>query len=240
MTLDEMIQIKKEKGYSIAQIADSTKLPMGTLQKIFSGTTKSPRYETRQSLEAFFNHKLQSKGEYTIEDYYALPDDQRAELIDGDLYNMGAPSVNHQAIAGEVYFQLKSQLRNGKGCIPFIAPLDVQLDCDDKTMVQPDVFILCDQSKREDQKIMGAPDFILEVISPGTSRKDYTIKLGKYIEAGVKEYWIIDSDRKKLIVYDAKEEGIPEVHELTGILGLHLYDGKITIDLDAVAREIIW
>ena len=126
-------------------------------------------------------YSTKKQGEYTLEDYLAIPDERRVELIDGVIYDMSSPLGHHQIIAGQIYFHLVSYI-SGKGgpCIPFIAPIDVQLDCDDKTIVQPDVLILCDRSKYTPQRIVGAPDFVVEVLSKSTREKDMFLKLNKY------------------------------------------------------------
>ena len=189
MTIEEMKRIKKEKGYSYAQIARMRKVPLGTVQKVFSGETASPRYDTLMALESFFMgedmegsllreeaavYKVNRRqGEYSVEDYYALPEDKRVELIDGVFYDMSAPSFVHQRIGGEIYRQIANFIFENRGsCIPLMSPVDVRLDCDDKTMVQPDVVLLCDQGKIMKWGIMGAPDFVLEVLSASTKRKD--------------------------------------------------------------------
>lgn len=198
MNLEKMKQRKQELGYSNAKIAELTGVPLGTVQKIFSGETASPRYTTLLALEqVLFNYKdtfsstvhetvapylTKKQGEYTIEDCDRLPEDVRTELIDGVLYYMSAPTIAHQAIAGYIYSHLFNHIRSNVGqCLPMIAPLDVELDRDNKTRVQPDVLIVCDRSKIINRCVYGAPDFILEVLSPSTKRKDMTIKLNKYI-----------------------------------------------------------
>lgn len=133
------------------------------------------------------------QGSYTLEDYFALPDEKRVELIDGVFYDMGAPTTPHQIIGGTVHAKLLDFIFGKKGtCLPFIAPTDVQLDRDNRTIVQPDVMIVCDRSKITTQRIFGAPDFVMEVLSPGTKTKDIFVKTGKYKNAGVREYWIVD------------------------------------------------
>ena len=181
MKLEEMKQQKKEKGYTYAQMAELSGVPLGTIQKIFCGETESPRYETLMALEKIFSeddcvretaaYEVDRQGSYTLADYYALPEDQRVELIDGYFYDMTAPVPLHQLIAGEVYRQIANYIMDHDGdCIPLISPVDVQLDCDEKTMVQPDVIILCDRDKMKDKNIYGAPEFVLEVLSPSTRR----------------------------------------------------------------------
>lgn len=175
------------------------------------------------------------KGEYTLEDYYNMPEDRRVELIDGVIYDMAAPTPLHQLIAGAVYAGIRTFIReNGGDCIPFIAPADVQLDCDSRTMVQPDVFILCKRDKLKRFGIYGAPDFVLEILSDSTRKKDMTVKLAKYMEAGVREYWVIDPEKRLLIVYIGEEEGIPRLYPLQGDVGMDLYDGKLRIDLNEI------
>lgn len=186
------------------------------------------------------NPPEKKQGEYTLEDYYALPDERRVELIDGVIYDMSAPTPLHQLIGGEVYTAIRKYIEEkGGSCLPFYAPVDVRLDCDDKTMVQPDVLILCDDAKKTKRYIMGAPDFCLEVISESTRRKDYIKKLQKYTDAGVKEYWIIDPFRKVLLVHHWKDDYAPHMYPLQGEVGLALYDNELLIDLDTIADLIV-
>lgn len=182
---------------------------------------------------------LRGQGEYTLQDYYALPDDRRVELIDGHFYDMAAPSLIHQQITGFVYAQIRNFIeKNGGDCISPITPVDVQLDCDNKTMIQPDVLIVCDPKKVRHFGVLGAPDFVLEVISPSSKEKDMLIKLAKYMEAGVKEYWVIDSERKVLVVYLAEERGMPCIYPLQGTVGIQLYEGRLQIDLGKIDEMI--
>lgn len=153
--------------------------------------------------EAAVSYDIEKKdGEYTLEDYLALPDDIRAELIDGHLIYMDAPTTTHQGIIAELYFQISSYIRKKKGaCKALFSPLDVRLDDDDKTMLQPDLIILCDGSKDDGKRINGAPDFVAEVVSPSSIKKDYLIKLNKYWNANVREYWIIDPKKQTVSTY---------------------------------------
>mgnify|MGYP000438242551 FL=1 len=133
-----------------------------------------------------------------MEDYYALPEEQRVELIDGVIYDMSAPTSVHQLLGTEILLVLKDYIRKQHGrCVLIASPIDVQLDCDDKTMVQPDVIVVCDREKIQNRCIFGAPDFVAEVLSESTRKKDLVLKLNKYMTAGVREYWLVDPDRKK-------------------------------------------
>ena len=249
MTIQEMKEKKREKGYTYVQMAELSGVPLGTIQKIFSGETESPRYDTLQALEQLFTeipavqegtfYQADRNGSYTLDDYYALPEDQRVELIDGYFYEMLAPTFGHQTIGGEIYRQIANYIMDkGGSCRPFIAPVDVQLDCDERTMVQPDVGIVCDPDKIKRFGIYGAPDFLVEVISPSTKKKDYTKKLAKYMEAGVREYWILDPAQRKLLVYFFESEVYPVIYGLDQPVPVGIYNGDLTIDFSNIAKWI--
>jgi Uma2 family endonuclease len=140
---------------------------------------------------------------YTIEDIYALPEGTRAELIDGQIYYMAPPSRRHQKIAGKLFAAISHYIdSNGGSCEPYIAPFAVFLNEDDKNYVEPDISVICDTSKLTDKGCDGAPDWIIEIVSPGSRRMDYFIKLFKYRTAGVHEYWIVDPAKNFVIVYN--------------------------------------
>ncbi|MCL2754680.1 MAG: Uma2 family endonuclease [Oscillospiraceae bacterium] len=160
---------------------------------------KSPKSDDRENIR------------YSYEDYAAwqLAEGERFELIEGVPYAMAAPNLAHQDIAGEIYSQLRSFLR-GRNCRAFIAPVDVCLNAKgnkDKDVVQPDVFVVCDPNKRKTGKyINGVPDFVVEVLS-ANYRHDMLVKFDKYRKSGVREYWIIDPERKtvqKFILNDGQ------------------------------------
>lgn len=254
MTIEEIRTRKEELGISAAALAELAGIPLGTLQKILSGETRCPRYATRLALEKVLGNPQnillkestaeygaagsaqKKQGEYTLEDYYAWPEDQRIELIDGVIYEMLAPTFIHQRFAFHFAHLVQSYIdKKGGSCIPMVSPVDVKLDCDNKTMIQPDALILCDKSKIRKWGIEGAPDFILEVLSDSTRKKDLSIKHRKYLNAGVKEYWILDPRDKRLYVYDFRDEGIPGVYPLTGEVGVRIYNEELKICLDDLA-----
>ena len=183
--------------------------------------------------------RKRGQGDYTLDDYYRLPDDRRVELIDGVIYDMSTPLFVHQIIAGKMYILVNDYIRKKGGkCLPLMSPVDVCLDCDNKTMVQPDMIILCDKDKIKRWGIMGAPDFVLEVLSDSTRSKDCTKKLQKYTDAGVKEYWIIDPKKRQLIVYDYINGDFPVHYHLDQKVGMALYNGDLKIDLKEIAELI--
>ncbi len=130
------------------------------------------------------------KEKYTYQDYCTWPDEERWEIIDGIAYDMSpAPTPKHQNVAGSFYFSLRSALQ-GKKCTPFISPIDVVLS--EYDVVQPDVIVVCDPSKITEKNIQGAPDFILEVLSPSTSKKDRWTKKELFEKHGVREYILVE------------------------------------------------
>lgn len=171
----------------------------------------------------------------TLDDYLALPDDLRVELIDGVFYDMAAPTSGHQAISGYIHkLLLDHVITKGGKCLPLMSPLDVQLDQDDYTVVQPDVVIVCDREKFRNGRVFGAPDFIAEVLSPSTRKKDMFLKLKKYSEAGVREYWMIDPLRKAVIVYDLEKEALPALYGFEDRVPVRIWNGECMIDFAAI------
>ena len=255
MTIQEMKQRKKELGYSNSQIAELSGVPLGTVQKVFSGATSSPRYETLRALEQVLKNTpslhanliqeskvpylTKKQGEYTLDDYYQIPDEYRVELIDGVIYDMSSPTSAHQLIAGLIYAKLLTYVSGKNGdCLPVISPIDVQLDCDTRTMVQPDVIIVCDRDKVINRCVYGAPDFVLEILSPSTRKKDMVTKLNKYMNAGVREYWLIDPDKKIVLVYDFEHDNYPVIYGFDSKVPVAIWDNDCTIDFKEVYEYI--
>ncbi len=258
MTIEEMKQKKRELGYTNEKVAELSGVPLGTVQKIFAGITLAPRYETLQALEKIFRPKtdfyggssssvcestapyhVKKQGEYTVEDYRALPEDQRVELIDGVLYDLSSPTCPHQMIQLDIGRQLADYIDSKQGpCVPFIAPADVQLDMDDKTMVVPDVFVVCDRSKITRSHLLGAPDLIIEILSPSTWRKDAYLKLEKYALAGVREYWLVDPEKLKIMVYDLVQENLAQLYTFGDQVPVMIFDGDCKIDFARIYERM--
>ena len=150
---------------------------------------------------------LPKKQDHTIEDIYALPDGQRAELIDGKMYMMAPPKTIHQRISGILHAAIYQYIKAQKGsCEVFTAPFAVFLNKDNKNYVEPDISVICDKDKIDDSGCNGAPDWIIEIVSPSTQHTDYGIKLFKYRTAGVKEYWIVNPLTRTINIYDFQDE----------------------------------
>ena len=155
-----------------------------------------------------------TKKGFTYADYLTWPDDERWELIDGEAYNMTpAPTTRHQNIVYNISFILKSKLLN-KSCRPFVAPTDVVLS--EYDVVQPDVFVVCDEKKITEDNIQGAPDLIIEVLSPATALKDKREKKNLYEKYGVKEYIIVDPAAQYVERFLLEEGGLYVKSEIFG------------------------
>ncbi len=150
---------------------------------------------------------LPQKQDYTVEDIYALPEGQRAELINGQIYNMAPPSTTHQRIVTRLSSLIDSYIQQKHGsCEVFVAPFAVFLNDDNRNYVEPDISVICDKNKLDDHGYHGAPDWIVEVTSPNAPQRDYGIKLFKYRTAGVREYWVVNPQKKTVMVYDFESE----------------------------------
>ena len=255
MTLSEMKERKKELGYSYEQIADWSGIPLSTVQKVFGGVTKAPRYDTLRAIEEVLTDRTtmtiretaiqygrpieKRQGEYTVADYYAWPEDERIELIDGVIYDMGTPTIVHQDIILEIAFHLKKYVKENKvKCKVVVAPLDVQLDCDDKTMVQPDIMIICHEDIITKKNLFGAPDLIVEVLSKSTRKKDMGIKLAKYINANVREYWVVDLEKESVIVYDIEDDIQTTVYTFENQVPVGIWNGECVVDFAEVKEYL--
>ena len=150
---------------------------------------------------------LPQKKDYTIHDIYALPEGTRAELIDGQIYYMAPPTRRHQEIVGSLYRKIADYIdAKGGTCKSYTSPFAVFLNNDEKNYVEPDISVICDKNKLTDKGCNGAPDWIIEIASPGSRRMDYFTKLFKYRTAGVREYWLVDPDKSRILVYNFETE----------------------------------
>ncbi len=167
---------------------------------------------------------LPEKKTYTTDYIYSLPEGQRAELIDGQVYNMAPPSRIHQKLVMEMSASIREYIRdNGGGCEVYPAPFAVFLNADDKNYVEPDISVICDKSKLDDRGCNGAPDWIIEIASPTTSALDYGVKLFKYRTAGVREYWIVNPMKDSVMVYDLEHNASTNQYNFDDIIPASIY-----------------
>ena len=178
---------------------------------------------------------------YTYKDYLAWPEEERWELIDGLPYMQATPSRIHQKISGELFLQIGNYLR-GKTCEVYHAPFCVRLqkaeesEDDVTTVVEPDITIVCDQTKLDNKGCKGSPDLIMEIISDSTGRRDKLDKFNKYENAGVTEYWIVEPGDKLVSVFklgENKRYGRPEIYTDNDIINVEMFSG-LAIDLKPV------
>ncbi len=183
------------------------------------------------------------KEHCTYADYLSWDDDERVELINGNIFVMDSPNIPHQRIVGKLFRQIDEFL-DDKPCEAFIAPLDVCLfekkgDTPDDidTVVQPDIMVVCDQNKLENiKKCSGAPDLVIEILSPSNYRHDMIVKLNLYNQAGVREYWIVDPESMTVEVFLLVDEGrylLSGVFQKTDSVEVSVLPG-CTIDLSRV------
>jgi Uma2 family endonuclease len=171
----------------------------------------------------------------TLEQYEALPEDVRIEVFDGVVYDMAGPSQEHQTILTELLVSLRNYIR-GKGgsCSVFPAPFDVKLNDSPLTIVQPDLMVVCDKNKLDGKRCNGAPDFIVEIVSPGNPSDDYIRKLYYYKNAGVREYWIVDPLRKTVTVNYFEGNMLSIQYSFYSTIKVNIYD-DLLIDFSAIA-----
>lgn len=168
---------------------------------------------------------------YTSEDYWKLPEGQRAELIDGKLYSMAPPSFRHQKLVSQLTRIIGNHIEeNGGKCEVIPAPFAVNLTADDEKWVEPDISVICDRDKLSDRGCEGAPDFIIEVVSPGSRRMDYAVKVNLYADAGVREYWIVDPMKDRTTVYFFEEDIAPMVFPFDQDIAVGIY-GSLSINV---------
>ena len=162
---------------------------------------------------------------YTTDDIYALPDGERAELIDGQIYMMETPSRIHQKLVGQLSRLIGNYIESNHGsCEIYPAPFAVFIKKDDKNYVEPDISVICDKNKLSDRGCEGAPDFIIEIVSPSSRRMDYYKKCALYAESGVREYWIVDPEKQRTMIYRYEDDAAPMIVPFEQDLAVGIYN----------------
>lgn len=171
---------------------------------------------------------------YTSEDYWNLPEGQRAELIDGQLYDMAPPYRIHQDLVFEIAAAIRDYIRKNSGdCKTYIAPFAVNLSGDDSTWVEPDISVICNPDKLSDRGCEGAPDWIIEITSKSTRYRDYGIKLFKYRSAGVRLYWIVNPETRTVTVNDFENDRRTDQYGFTDDIPAGIFPG-LSINISAL------
>ena len=182
-------------------------------------------------------HKKQ--GEYTVKDMELLPDGVWAELINGIIYDMCVPSLPHQLAVKAITKIFDDFIEENNGvCMTFNGQTGLWFEEDETNLLVPDMMVVCDRDKLKYKGIIGAPDFVLEVLSAATRVRDLGIKSKLYKEKGVKEYWIIDLGRKSIIVNDFAGGGMQKIYGLTDRVPVLMYEGRLVVDMAKALQKI--
>lgn len=252
------IKILKERYHLTAEeLSELSGVPLGTLKKIFSGATEMPRKKTVSAISKVFEdlsrksrddsgyaHMLsfglpdKVQGTYTVGDLESVPEGRYAELIDGAIYDMSVQSSVHEMVLGEIRRQFEDYIHDsGLPYYVFQSGIAVYSDSDDRNLLIPDLVILSDSAKLKEKGIYGAPDFVLEVLSPATSEKDQSIKAMKYHQLGVREYWMVDI-QSKLVTTLKYNSGETKISGFEGALPVDIFNGVFSVNFDSVKKAL--
>lgn len=181
---------------------------------------------------------IEGENKYTVADIEALSEGERAELIDGEMFMMAAPALVHQDMLMWLGTTIRNYIAEHKGeCRVLPAPFAVYIKKDQYNYVEPDISVICDRDKLDNRGCHGAPDWVIEIVSPSGRRMDYVRKLALYSEAGVRLYWIVDPARKNITVYDLGHDGAPEFHSFSEQVSVDIYE-EFVIDFSEYLGEL--
>ncbi len=170
------------------------------------------------------NAALAERRDFTADDLAALPEDVRAGVIDGQIFYFSGPKVIQQRISANMFARLWNHISDRKGeCEALFAPVAVRPNCDDKTVLEPDIIVVYDKDKLREDACYGAPDLVIEVASKSTRKRDYGLKLVKYRTAGVREYWIVDPERQTVLVSCFEDEEQTCLYSFEDEIAFHLF-----------------
>lgn len=252
MTIEEWKEKCSNMGLTAQEIAELSGVSVDIVRAVIWGT-QIPKFAVWEKLdealkkagsdmvrEALNYSYANQRQDYNIDDYLTIPDGIRVELIDGVIYDMATPTNIHQALIVKIVSRLNDFIEKNKGtCVPFVAPLDVKpSEEDNKTMVQPDVFVVCDRDIAKKRFFESAPDLVIEVLSPSTKKRDSGIKMRKYKETGVREYWIVDPVQKLVVVHHFESTDIPKTYGFDAKVPVGIFDGNCVIDFEEIYSQI--
>ena len=221
---------------TLVKIAEILEISIDVLLGIESETKKDFPSMVREPLAyKISNARKFYEGEYTVDEFFAYKGERRYELIFGKLVPRNAPSVKHQKIVGELSYALRSYIKKKKGrCDVFESPISVVLDENDRVVVQPDILVVCRPEIITGRGIEGAPDLVVEVLSPSTKAYDMGDKYEIYRKYDVKYYLIIDPDKEKILLYNLQEPDFPLICGFENYFQMPLFD-----DLNICMKEIL-
>lgn len=192
-------------------------------------------YARREREERFV--VMKGGKRFTFEDVDALPDEVRAELIDGEMFIMQSPGESHQDVLGELFWLIKSYLkRNNRQCRVYMA-LGAFIKKDKYNYLIPDISVVCDRDRLEEKGCQGSPDWVIEIVSPSTRKRDYERKLALYRETGTREYWIVDRKLDAVFVYRFEQGGEVERYSFSDRIRVGIYDD---LYIDFSELELGW
>ena len=250
MILEEMKERRKELGLTYEELAERSGVPLSTVQKIFGGFTQNPNYRTILALEEALNpeqsyyhideepypmvgearaeYLAKQDGTYTIDDIERLPKGVRCELWDGEMILLGSPSDEHERTVSYLVGEFYAYVRRKKGnCVVYASNKGAKRKSDNRNYLLPDVSIKCMPSKTE----RDIPDFIVEVTSPSSEKRDLIGKTERYQKLGVREYWIVLLQQKKVIVYDFEHDAPVAFYTFEDKIPVCIYDSDLQIDM---------
>lgn len=182
--------------------------------------------------------ELPQERHNTIADYYNTPENEHVELINGRFYAMSAPSRLHQRLSVKLCNIIDSYITDNNGdCHVYHSPFAVQLEGEKDTVVEPDISVICDMDKLNDKGCKGAPDWIIETVSPSNFKHDYITKLVLYAEAGVREYWIVDLGQQRILVYRFALDAVVNMYTFNDSVQVGIFK-DLSIDFAGIIRYL--
>lgn len=254
MTADDLRKKKEQAGMTTAALSKLSGVPVGTINKILNGETKSPRYDTICALEQALDsvrkpsQTVRESGEpycVDVQDTYAAADcgnrlyDVKAEQMDGEWICSGKPTAGHQFLISQLILQLGRFIEEtGGSCLVLPSPFCVYPDGDEKTVLQPDISVVCHRDRLSRDGLMGAPDLVMEITSSFTRKHDLGRKMCRYLEAGVREYWVLDIKTRRILVYCFEQDELPSAYSFEEEIPVSIYEGKLRICLRKAAAVL--
>lgn len=183
----------------------------------------------------------EKQGYYTVYDLEKLPESTRVELIDGVIVVNEAPTLKHQELLSELTYYFEKYIHENHGSCNVYQGAGVHLNPSDvRNELIPDLSVVCEEYKKTDKGIFGAPDLVIEVLSPSTRKRDTDIKYHKYLEAGVREYWMIDIRKKSVTIVDntVPDDRHFRIYGFNDQIPVAIYGGKLEIDLAQISEQL--